>query len=412
MTGSAGILAGEFLNQCCNTPARMPALPVMNFEFATATRIIFGAGKLNEIGGLAREFGKHALVVTGRNPSRAQPLLKWLAAENITATTFIVPGEPTVQLVGQGTALARTAGCDFVIAFGGGSAIDAGKAIAAVLTNEGELLDYLEVIGKGRALTELAAPFIAIPTTAGAGAEVTRNAVLASPEHKFKVSLRSPLIQPKAALVDPELTYDLPPAITASTGLDALTQLIEPYTCCRANPMVDALCVEGIRRAARSLRLAFADGKNPLAREDMCVASLFGGLALANAGLGAVHGFAAPIGGMFPAPHGAVCAALLPHVMAINLRALNSRSPDSDTIRRYDKVARIVTGDSAATADDGVKWVSDLVRDLQIPKLREYGVAEQHVSELVEKAAKASSMKANPIVLTPEELAEILRLAM
>ncbi len=387
---------------------------VVNFEFATATRIIFGAGKLNEIGGLAREFGKHALVVTGKNPARAEALVKQLAAEKITTATFSIPGEPAIQLVEQGIATARKAGCDFVIAFGGGSAIDAGKAIAAMLTNEGDVLEYLEVIGKGRPLVKASAPLIAIPTTAGTGAEVTRNAVLASPEHKFKVSLRSPLMLPKVALVDPELTYDLPAALTASTGLDALTQLIEPYTCCRRNPMVDALCVEGIRRAASrdaGLRVAFADGKNTTARENMCVASLFGGLALANAGLGAVHGFAAPIGGMFPAPHGAVCAALLPHVMAANLRALRLRSPESDTLRRYDEVARLVTGDSSAKADAGVRWVQKLVRDLQIPKLREYGVSEQHVAELVEKAAKASSMKANPIVLNEEELAEILRLA-
>jgi len=386
----------------------------MNFEFATATRIIFGAGKLNEIGGLAREFGKHPLVVTGRNVTRAQPLLVLLdeSAENFAATAFSIRGEPTLLDVQKGVSAAKTTGCDFVIAFGGGSAIDAGKAIAAMLTNDGELLDYLEVIGGGRALTKPAAPFIAIPTTAGAGAEVTRNAVLASPEHKFKVSLRSPLILPKVALVDPELTYNLPPAITASTGLDALTQLIEPYTCCRTNPIVDALCVEGIRRAAHSLRVAFAEGKNASSREDMCVASLFGGLALANAGLGAVHGFAAPIGGMFPAPHGAVCAALLPHAMSANLSALRSRSPHSDTLRRYDEIARLVTGNSSAKADDGVRWVSDLVRDLQIPKLRKYGVGEQHVGELVEKAAKASSMKANPIALAPEELAETLRAAL
>jgi alcohol dehydrogenase class IV len=391
----------------------MPALPVVNFEFATATRIIFGAGKLKEVGGLAREFGKHALVVTGRNRTRAQPLLVLLdeSAENFSATTFPIHGEPTLLEVQRGVSVAKAAGCDFVIAFGGGSAIDAGKAIAAMLTNDGELLDYLEVIGRGRTLTKPAAPFIAIPTTAGAGAEVTRNAVLASPEHKFKVSLRSPLILPKVALIDPELTYDLPPALTASTGLDALTQLIEPYTCCRTNPMVDALCVEGIRSAARSLRAAFTDGQNREAREDMSVASLFGGLALANAGLGAVHGFAAPIGGMFAAPHGAVCAVLLPHVMATNLRALRSRSPGSHTLRRYDDVARLVTGDSTAKADDGVRWVGELVRDLQISKLREYGVGEQRVAELVEKAAKASSMKANSIVLTNEELAEILLMA-
>lgn len=384
----------------------------MNFEFATATQIIFGAGKLKEIGSLAREFGRHALVVTGKHPRRADALMNRLAAEGIATTAFAVPGEPTVKLVEQGVASAKSSHCEFVIAFGGGSAIDAGKAIAAMLTNEGELLDYLEVVGRGRALTKPSTPLIAIPTTAGAGAEVTRNAVLASPEHKFKVSLRSPLILPKVALLDPELTYDLPSAITASTGLDALTQLIEPYTCCRTNPMVDALCVEGIRRAARSLRVAFVHGQNREAREDMSLASLFGGLALANAGLGAVHGFAAPIGGMFPAPHGAVCAVLLPHVMSANLRALRLRSPGSDTLRRYDEVARLVTGNSSAKADDGVRWVGDLVCDLQIPKLGAYGVSEQHVAELVEKASQASSMKANPIVLTRGELAEILQAAM
>jgi len=384
----------------------------MNFEFATATRIVFGAGKLREIGGLVRGFGKHALVVTGNNPARAAALLKLLEAERIASTTFAVPGEPTIQVVEQGTAMARSVGCDFVIAFGGGSAIDAGKAIAAMLANDGELLDYVEVIGRGRALTKPSAPFVAIPTTAGTGAEVTRNAVLASPEQKFKVSLRSPLMLPKVALVDPELTHDLPPALTASTGLDALTQLIEPFTSCRANPMTDALCVEGIRRAARSLQAAFADGHNCEAREDMAVASLFGGLALANAGLGAVHGFAAPIGGMFPAPHGAVCAALLPHVMSVNLQALRSRASTSDTLHRYEHVAQLLTGESSAKAQDGVRWVSKLVRALQIPTLREYGIGEQHVSELVEKAAQASSMKANPIPLTAEELTEVLRAAL
>ena len=272
--------------------------------------------------------------------------------------------------------------------------------------------DYLEVIGHGRALTQPGAPFVAIPTTAGTGSEVTRNAVLASPEHKFKVSLRSPLMLAKVALVDTELTYDLPPALTASTGLDALTQLIEPYTSCRANPMTDALCVEGIRRAARSLRVAFRDGHNSQAREDMCIASLFGGLALANAGLGAVHGFAAPIGGMFPAPHGAVCAALLPHVMAMNLRALRSRASNNDSLCRYDEVARLVTGDASAKADDGVRWADELVRDLRVPRLAAYGIGPMHVNELVSKAAQASSMKANPIVLTAEELAEILRAAL
>ncbi|HPY30484.1 MAG TPA: iron-containing alcohol dehydrogenase [Verrucomicrobiota bacterium] len=386
----------------------------MNFEFATATRIIFGAGRLQEIGDLTRGFGKHALVVTGRQPRHAEPLLAWLARSpaNPAVTRFSIAGEPTLSDVRKGVEIARAAGGDFVIALGGGSAIDAGKAIAAMLTNDGELLDYLEVIGAGRALTRTGAPFIAIPTTAGTGAEVTRNAVLTSPEHRCKVSLRSPLLLPKVALIDPELTYGLPPAITARTGLDALTQLIEPYTCCRPNPMVDALCAEGIRRAARSLRAAWVEGSNRAAREDMCVASLFGGLALANAGLGAVHGLAAPIGGRFAAPHGAVCAALLPAVMTANLRALRSRAPDSGVLRRYDAVAQWLTGEATATADAGVAWVSELVSELRIPKLRDYGMGEPHIAELAAKATRASSMKANPLVLTGEELAAILRQAM
>jgi alcohol dehydrogenase class IV len=406
----------------------------LRFEFATATRIVFGAGSLRGLGPLAKELGQAALVVTGRTPSRAEPLLSLLHGQGIRGTTFSVSGEPEVETVRQGVALAKREQCELVISFGGGSALDAGKAIAAMLTNQGELLDYLEVIGRGKALARPPAPFIAIPTTAGTGSEVTRNSVLASPEHRVKVSLRSPLLLPKIALVDPELTYDLPPAATASTGLDALTQLIEPYVCSRPNPMTDALCVEGVRRAARSLRAAFQDGRNAAAREDMAVASLFGGLALANAGLGAVHGFAGPVGGMFPAPHGAVCAALLPHVMEMNLRALRQRGPErrhvagldhsdaasrqhagapqSESLPRYEEVARILTGRVNATAGAGVEWVAELTKDLGIPRLSFYGIKQEHVAELVEKSAKASSMKANPIVLTPEELAEILERAL
>jgi alcohol dehydrogenase class IV len=298
----------------------------MRFEFATATRIIFGAGTLREIGPLSKTLGSRALVVTGRNTKRAAPLQSLLREQGVDSILFSVDGEPEIETVVAGTTFAKRERCDFVISFGGGSALDAGKAIAAMLTNPGELLDYLEIIGQGKSLTQPASPFVAIPTTAGTGAEVTRNSVLSSPQHRIKVSLRSPLMLPKVAIVDPELTYDLPPEITASTGLDALTQLIEPYVCVRANPMTDALCVEGIRRVARSLRQAWANGHDAKVREDMSVASLFGGLALANAGLGAVHGFAAPIGGMFAAPHGAVCAALLPHVMKSNmLRFANVR---------------------------------------------------------------------------------------
>jgi len=384
----------------------------MQFEFATAGRIISGAGTIKQVGAIVKSFGRRALVVTGRNPQRAEKLLANLSTNGIGAATFPVAGEPEIATVEQGAAFAKKEHCDFVIGIGGGSALDAAKAMAAMLTNDGSLLDYLEIIGRGQELTRPSAPFIAIPTTAGTGSEVTRNAVLASPEHKVKISLRSPLMLAKMAVVDPELTYDLPPALTASTGLDALTQLIEPFVCNRANPMTDGLCAEGLRRAARSLRVAFGSGQNQPAREDMAVASLLGGLALANAGLGAVHGFAGPIGGSFPAPHGAICAALLPHVMGANLQALRQRAPGSEALRRYDEVARLLTGNVQAAADDGVTWVHKLVRDMQIPRLGTYGIKSEHIAELGRKSTQASSMRANPITLTSEELVDTLRQAL
>jgi alcohol dehydrogenase class IV len=382
------------------------------FQFATATRIVFGAKTIREAGSLAKEMGKCALVVTGRDARRAGVLLERLQEAGGGVSIYRIEGEPDLDCVRRGVAQAGKDGCDSVIGFGGGSVLDAGKAIAAMLTNGGDLVDYVEIIGRGKEIARPAAPFLAIPTTAGTGAEVTRNAVLASPEHRVKVSLRSRHLLPAIALIDPELTFDLPPNLTASTGLDALTQLIEPYVCVRANPMTDALCEEGMRRAARSLRAAFLDGKNAAAREDMCVASLFGGLALANAGLGAVHGLAGPIGGMYPAPHGAICAALLAQVMQANLAALRSRQPASPALARYEAVARFLTGNPAAQCEDGVEWVRRLVAEMKVPGLSAYGIAEKGFAEIVERVAKASSMKANPIELTAKELADIVAAAL
>lgn len=383
----------------------------MRFEFASASRVLFGAGTAREIGGLVRVLGARGLVVTGRTPARAEGLRASLAAAGLSSATFVLAGEPTTAAVVEGVALARREQCDVIIGFGGGSAIDAAKAIAALLTNPGDLFDYLEVVGKGQALSQASAPCVAIPTTAGAGAEVTRNAVLVSPEHGVKASLRSALMLPRLAVVDPELTYSLPRAVTASTGLDALTQLIEPYVSIRANPMTDALCVEGMRCVARSLRRVCQDGADAAARAEMSLASLFGGFALANAGLGAVHGFAAPIGGMFPAPHGAVCAVLLAPVMETNLRLLRERDPDGAAVRRFDEVARILTGNGWARAEEGVHWVRQLCADLQIPGLRAYGVKAEDLAELSEKAAAASSMKANPVTLASADRLEVLQKA-
>jgi alcohol dehydrogenase class IV len=384
----------------------------MGFEFATAGRIIFGSGTSEDFGTLLTEFGKRALVVRGSDPARTRYLLAGIEAAKIDYSCFEVRGEPTVEQVAEGVNQARRAEAKLVIGIGGGSVIDSAKAIAGLATNSGAILDYLEVIGKGKQLSVPGLPCVAIPTTSGTGAEVTRNSVLASPEHRVKVSLRSPYLLPGLAIVDPKLTLDLPPSVTASTGLDALTQVIEPYVSIRANPVTDGFCIEGMRRVGRSLQRAFEQGQDLQAREDMALASLFGGLSLANAGLGAVHGFAAPIGGMFHAPHGAVCAALLTRVMEVNLRALRERLPDGEALQRYELVAAILTGNEKATAADGIHWISELCKALQIPGLRTYGISESDIPELVEKAAKASSMKANPIVLTRDELTEALQAAL
>jgi alcohol dehydrogenase class IV len=384
----------------------------MTFEFATAGRILFGPGKIKESAAVASTLGKRALFVTGNNPDRAQSCADYVSANGVATRIFSVSGEPTIQAVEGGVAAAREFNADLIVGFGGGSAIDAAKAIAALATNPGQPLDYLEVIGKGQPLTEKPLPSITIPTTAGTGAEVTKNAVLASPEHRVKVSLRHPLMLPDVALVDPELTYSMPPSITASTGLDALTQLIEPFTCCRANPVTDGLCREGIVRGARSLRRAFENGADASAREDMALASLFGGLALANSGLGAVHGFAGPIGGMFPAPHGAVCAALLPHVMRANVAALTDSGKNDAVLDRYREIASLLTADPTAQIDAGIQWISQLCRDLSIPTLSSYGITPTDIPAIVEKSAVASSMKANPIQLPGNDLERILETAL
>jgi len=383
----------------------------MRFEFASATRILFGPGVLQEVIPAAKALGERALVVRGRDPGRAAPLTEKLTAQGCAVVAFGVPGEPTVERVRAGVAQAREFGCDLVIGFGGGSVLDAGKAIAALLTNGGDPLDYLEGIGEGRALTRPSAPYIAIPTTAGTGAEVTRNAVLASPQHKVKASLRSAFMYARLAAVDPELTHALPPAVTAATGLDALTQLVEPFVSANANPLTDAFCCEGMRRAARSLRRAWENGGNAAAREDMALASLLGGLALANAKLGAVHGCAAVLGGRFPAPHGAVCARLLPFIMAVNVGALATRASDSWALSRYEQVARLLTGRANATIADGIRWVHALITDLGIPPLSRYGMAVSDIPAVAAEAQRAGSTKGNPIGLADEELAEALRQA-
>jgi alcohol dehydrogenase class IV len=381
----------------------------MRFAFATAAQILFGPGRIEELPSLARPLGSRALIVTGKTSSRAARIGGGLASAGIQTSIFPVDGEPTLEIVRGGARAARE--FEFVIGFGGGSAMDAAKAIAALATNSGEPLDYLEVIGKGQVLEHPPLPFVLIPTTAGTGAEVTRNAVLGSPEHEVKASLRSPLINARLALVDPELTVGVPAPVTANTGLDTLTQLIEPYVSIRANVFTDAFCTAGLRRVREALPRAYHNGSDRAARESMSFASLLSGLALANAGLGVVHGFAGPLGGMLGAPHGALCAAVLPHGISVNIRALRERAPEHEALQRYTEGARILTGDAQAGAEDCVTWTAALCGELGIAGLRSYGLEREQIPTLVEKAARASSMKANPIQLTSKELTEVVERA-
>ena len=384
----------------------------MNFEFTSAGRIVFGPGCLTGALAAVSDIGRRALVVTGRDAARADPLLVRLRELGIASTTLAIAGEPSVEVALDGVSRGREFEAELVLGFGGGSALDAAKAIAALLANPGDPLEYLEVVGRGKPLSAPALPCVAIPTTAGTGSEVTKNAVLASTQHRVKVSLRHASMLPRLAIVDSDLTLSVPKPVTAATGLDALTQCIEPYLSHLANPMTDAIALEGIRWGARSLERAYHDGNDRQAREGMALTSLFGGLALANAKLGAVHGLAGPAGGMSDAPHGAICARLLPLVLKTNLTALRKRAPRSPALARMSVVAQALTGDPRASAEAAVTWAERLVVALDIQGLDHYGLKHTQLSELVDKARRASSMQGNPIELTEAELTEIAERAL
>ena len=383
----------------------------MRFQFSTATQIHFGPGTVNQIAPSAAKMGRRPIVLTGRSPERTTALIDALAGEGMEIARHPVIAEPTVDMALEAVRKARREACDLVISIGGGSVIDTGKVVAALITNSGRLMDYLEVIGKARPLVHPSAPYIAIPTTAGTGSEVTRNAVLGSPQHRVKVSMRSPYMLPDLAVIDPDLTLSLPSDITAVTGLDAFTQLMESFVSSQSNALTDGICREGLQRVARSLQKAYENGGDLGARENMCLASLFSGMALANSKLGAVHGIAGPLGGMISGAHGAICAALLPHVMDTNIKAMRQRAAHSPVLERYNELARILTGSASARAEDGIRWVKDLCQALQVRSLAPLGLVKADFAALVAKSQKASSMQGNPIRLTDEELMEILRMA-
>jgi alcohol dehydrogenase class IV len=381
--------------------------PWRAFEFAAPARIVFGAGVAGQLGPLTLDVGRRPLVVTGRDAARVRHLVSAIEQAGGEVAVVAAAGEPSTDSVTAGAALAKAHRADVIVAIGGGSALDTGKAIAALAANPGDLFDYLETIGRGQPLDRPAWPVVAVPTTAGTGSEATKNAVVSSAEHRVKVSLRHLSMLPRIAVVDPELALGLPSQVTATTGLDALTQLIEPFVCRGHNPVVDAVALDGIGRVARSLQIAVDHPGDLPARTDMALAALWSGLSLANAGLGAVHGIAGPLGGLLGAPHGALCAALLPHAMAVNLAAARRMGADA-VVARYTTVARVLTGTTSATADAGVQWVRDVAAGLSIRGLAAYGLTPAAFPGLIDAARRASSMKGNPVELGDGEIGGIL----
>jgi alcohol dehydrogenase class IV len=381
-------------------------MTVPAFEFATAGRIVAGPGRAQELPGVLAGLGSRVLVVTGADPSRHHELVAGLGQ---AAAVFPVTGEPTVGLARAAVAAGRQHGADVIAAIGGGSVIDTGKAVAMALGNGGDPLDYLEVVGSGRDITRPSVPCVAVPTTAGTGAEVTANAVLAVPSHQVKASLRSPFMIPRVALVDPLLTVSCPPSVTAASGLDALTQCLEPFVSVRATPLTDGLAREGLRLAGTGLRTAYADGTNLDARADMAMCSLLGGMALANAKLGAIHGLAGVIGGTADVPHGMACAALLAPVIQANVRALRSGgTPPPAVLDRYTEAARLLTGHPAASIEDGLAWIRETLGLLHVPGLATFGLEPQQADDIVAKALVSSSMKGNPVPLSHSDLKAVL----
>jgi alcohol dehydrogenase class IV len=384
-------------------------MPPFDFEFTCPQKIVFGWGKIAQLGDLAKPLGSRPLVIwNGKQPDQATDILKTAGIDSILHRQR---GEPTISDIEAALKVARENKCDMVIAIGGGSAIDCGKAVAGLLTNDGAVLDYLEVIGKGRKITKLAAPWIAIPTTAGTGSEATRNAVIGSPEHKYKASLRSELLLAKIALIDPQIGVDVPANVTAASGMDALVQCIESWTSTGANAMTSSFSSRGLGFARGGLLRAFKNGADQQAREQMAMGALLGGITLSNAGLGAVHGLAAPLGANTTAPHGVICGILLPLVLAANIRAL--RAASAQNLKRYVEIGRSLSVNSFLETNDAIDACStvaaDLVETLALPSLSQFGLTEAMFPQIIEMSKKSSSMRYNPVVLADETLANILR---
>lgn len=376
------------------------------FQFMTSTRIVFGDGALANSLSLINKFGYSALLICGSNTKRIDPVLHYLSLQNMRYQQVSIQGEPYIAMVEELAASARIFRPDMVIAMGGGSVIDVGKALAALIPNQGSVYDYAEVVGRNVPLQAKPLPFIAIPTTAGTGAEVTSNAVLRSAQEKVKVSMRSPEMLPDVAIVDPMLTYGLDKGLSGQGAMDAFCHLMEAYVCGQPNPITDMICEEGLRRLAGAIFPACEDDDRR-ARSDLSFAAMLGGMAVMNAKLGAAHGLASALGGKLDVPHSVITAELTPYVMQENIEVAKE-SGRSDILNRYRHLASIITGRHSATAEDGVLWVQRTLRRLALPPLSSYGLCETLFEEVADDALRSTAIQGNPLPLNQGRLIRIL----
>ncbi|GGA27055.1 iron-containing alcohol dehydrogenase [Neptunicoccus cionae] len=376
-----------------------------NFAFSAPNSIHFGRGTCDLAANLAAGFGRSVLLVHGANPKRADWLLTQCADAGLKVETIGCAGEPDLPLLETALPRFKETPPDLIIALGGGSVMDFAKALAALIPCEGPPRAYLEGVGDGRTLDTAPLPVIALPTTAGTGSEVTRNAVITVPDRGIKVSLRDPRMIPRVAIVDASLMESAPRTVKLSAALDAVTQAIEPYLSTKANPMTDALCLAAIPVGLSALK-PLIEENSAEAMDEMAWVSTCGGLALANGGLGAVHGFAGVIGGMTNAPHGEICGTLLPAVLASHRARADA---DSEIARRTGWVVSIISDIfGSAEQTDGLQALQDWSRAQGLRGLSAIGLSSESYGQTAELSAQASSMKANPFLLSIEELTDIL----
>ncbi len=386
----------------------------INFNFFTSSEIYFGRGKIKELPELCKRFGKKIFLLRGKRSFEENETIISIFQElskNFVIQEFVVLSEPEVEVVEEAVGIARDFKPDIIVSVGGGSVVDTGKAVSGLCTNEGYVIDYLEGVGKGKKIEKPPIPFIAIPTTAGTGSEVTKNAVISSRKLKFKKSIRHEYLIPKIALVDPSLTDKLSPEVTASSGIDALTQLLESFLSINSNPLTEAISLKGLELASKFLLEAYENGNNRKARDAMSLSALLSGMALANAGLGAVHGIAAALGGLFNIPHGVACGILLPSTFEVNLQSIIHKEGKEEKFQKFVTISKILTQSTNETPDEiirsAIKYLKDLKQKLKLPSLKDLGITESDIPQIV-KESRGSSMKTNPVVLSDEEISKII----